>query len=242
MKCVRITHLQSAPCDIGPASGGIRQKTKALRPGQILEAAFAAFIENGYAGTRMEDIARRAGVSKGTLYVYFQTKADLFRAMAHSFTDPLMKGGIAFDPAEDPCPVDLLRRFLQRGYELIVDNPRAIEFFRLMITEAGRVPEIAAFFADEMNGECQENLRDIIRYGIARGDFAPDSVERLILYEDILFSPTISVSIDKMVLPAGPLKYELAHWKALHLDMVLGVLRPSAWLQQPRDHQSPGTA
>lgn len=224
--------MQSAPCCKGQASGGIRQKTKALRPGQILEAAFSAFIENGYAGTRMDDIARRAGVSKGTLYVYFQTKADLFRAMAHSFTDPLMKGGIAFDPAENPCPVDLLRQFLDRGYELIVGDPRAIEFFRLMIAEAGRVPEIATFIADEMNGECQENLRDIIRYGITRGDFAPDSLERLTLYEDILFSPTMSVSIDKMVLPAGPLKYELSHWKTLHLDMVMGLLRPAAWVQQ----------
>ncbi len=228
--------MQSDPCCKGPASGGIRQKTKALRPGQILEAAFAAFIENGYAGTRMDDIARRAGVSKGTLYVYFQTKADLFRAMAHSFTDPLMKSGIAFDPAENPCPVDLLRRFLDRGYELIVDNPQAIEFFRLMIAEAGRVPEIAAFFADEMNGDCQENLRDIIRYGISRGDFAPNSLERLMLYEDILFSPTISVSIDKMVLPAGPLKYDVSHWKALHLDMVLGLLQPAAWVKSSQSH------
>ena len=60
---------------------GIRKRQKQLRPGQILEAAFTEFSEKGYAGARIVDVARRVGVTKGTVYFYFPTKADLFKAV-----------------------------------------------------------------------------------------------------------------------------------------------------------------
>ena len=64
------------------------QRRKEERPQEITEAAFATFVEKGYAGTRVEEVAKRAGVSKGLLYLYFKTKEELFKAVVKSFVVP----------------------------------------------------------------------------------------------------------------------------------------------------------
>lgn len=65
----------------GNMARSVRARRKFERPGEILEAAFEEFVENGYAGTRLEDVAARAGVTKGTIYFYFESKEDVFASM-----------------------------------------------------------------------------------------------------------------------------------------------------------------
>ena len=66
---------------IHPAARPRWERRKEARPAELLAAALELFVEKGYAGTRLDDVAQRAGVSKGTLYLYFENKEDLFKAV-----------------------------------------------------------------------------------------------------------------------------------------------------------------
>jgi len=70
---------------------GLREQLKLRRPGEIIAAAFEEFKQKGYAATRLEDVAKRVGVSKGTIYIYFQSKEELFRAVVQSLVAPTLE-------------------------------------------------------------------------------------------------------------------------------------------------------
>lgn len=158
-----------APHPLNGSNPG-RQRRKASRPGELLEAALELFVERGYSSTKTEDVAARAGVSKGTLYRYFSTKEELFKAVVrHNLSVTLQAGEDLVDTFRGSTP-DLLGCIAQGWWER-VGQTQAAGIFRLMMTEMGNFPALARFYAEEVIEPGQRLIARILRRGIDQGEF-----------------------------------------------------------------------
>src|ERR1700761_4524689 len=155
-----------------------RRRRKAERPQEILEAAFAEFSRNGYAMTTLDQIAERAGVTKGTIYVYFESKEHLFISMVRE----LMK--VTLDTLQDMLEshqgstAELLRAQFSFIYQNIVEDRRRREVVRMLIAEAPRFPALADRYHDEILKPCLEMLHQTIQRGVDRGEIRNSAIVR----------------------------------------------------------------
>lgn len=150
-----------------------RERRKEARPGELLDAALDLFVEKGFAATRSEEVAARAGVSKGTLFLYFPSKEELFKAVVREN----MSGRFAewqgeFESFEGPT-ADMVRHFMRLWWQRI-GATRASGITKLMISEARNFPELAAFYQQEVIRPGTELIRRILQRGVQRGEFRPD--------------------------------------------------------------------
>src|ERR1700728_5431810 len=120
-----------------------RRRRKAERPQEILEAAFVEFSRNGYATTTLDQIAERAGVTKGTIYVYFENKEHLFISMVRELMKATLDTVQDMFERHDGSTADLLRAQFSFIYEHIGADRRRREVVRMLIAEAPRFPELA---------------------------------------------------------------------------------------------------
>jgi AcrR family transcriptional regulator len=138
------------------------------RPEQILKAALQVFGESGLANARLQDIAERAGVSKGTIYLYFPNKEELFREMVRQ------TAVVAIERAEQVVtqgtPTVQLLTFM-RGYWTFVRSPVFSTIYRLVLGELHQFPDLAKFYAHEVVARGQKLLSGIIRRGVDAGEF-----------------------------------------------------------------------
>jgi len=206
--------------DVGEIRTDVRRRRKAERPKEILEAAFAEFSRNGYAATTLDQIAERAGVTKGTIYVYFENKEHLFISMVHDCTKA------AFDTVEDMfathegSTADLLRMQFSFIYQHIVEDQRRREVVRMLIAEAPRFPELADRYYQEILAPCMERLKQAIQRGIDRGEIRRSSV---IDSPHVVIAPIALVDIWLMMFgDRQPL--DLKTYFDAHLDMALNGL------------------
>ena len=145
------------------------RRRKAARPGEIVDAAMAVFAERGFAAAKLDDIARRAGVSKGALYLYFETKEEIFRAVVDQAIAPNMQA-IRVMIAAHPGPLaDLLRLVGGRVAALIETLPVG-GVIKMVIAEAGNFPELARVWHDDLVAHILGALSDAIAAGQARGE------------------------------------------------------------------------
>ena len=126
-----------------------RQRRKEERPGDICAAALAVFAEKGFAGARIEEIAARAGISKGAVYLYFPTKEELFRAVVHSAVLPNIERVEQIVAAMDAPFAAKLRMMLPRFAELVVSS-RMGAVAKMVIGESRNFPELARVWHDEV--------------------------------------------------------------------------------------------
>ncbi|SFU96947.1 TetR/AcrR family transcriptional regulator [Pseudoduganella namucuonensis] len=148
------------------------ERRKDARPQELLAAALDLFVERGYAATRLEDVARRAGVSKGTLYLYFENKEDLFKAVVRdSIVQPLGQAELDFADA-DGHSADLLRTLLMRWWDK-VGATRAAGIVKLMMAESGNFPELTQFYNEEVIERGNALIAGVLTRGVARGEFRP---------------------------------------------------------------------
>jgi len=148
-------------------------RRKHARPEEITAAALESFVERGYAGTRLEDVAMRAGVSKGTLYLYFANKENLFKAVVR---EALVARLVEFQGQIGKfqgSSTDLLRLVFKTWWERI-GSTRISGIPKLILSEARNFPEIARFYVEEVVRPGRETLAEVIRRGIARGEFRDD--------------------------------------------------------------------
>jgi AcrR family transcriptional regulator len=153
------------------------QRRKEERPAELLDAALSEFFEKGFAAARLEDIAARAGVSKGTVYLYFDSKEDMFEALVHAIPQANIEQvrAIAGDPS---VPADkLLERVLTFVGGFLRDE-RMIKFPRLIISDGGRFPKLAETYKREVISRGVGILSSIIERGIAEGRFRKVDPER----------------------------------------------------------------
>lgn len=165
----------SAPSPSSPTPtelAGKRSRRKQERPGELLEAALDLFVEKGYAATRVEEVAARAGVSKGTLFLYFASKQELFKAVVrHTIAGRFAEWGEELDHYCAPSS-DLLRYCFHTWWERI-GNTKASGITKLMLSESGNFPELAQFYHQEVTLPGHDLIKRIMQRGVDRGEFRP---------------------------------------------------------------------
>jgi AcrR family transcriptional regulator len=153
-----------------------RERRKEARPGELIQAALELFVEKGFAATRAEEVAARAGVSKGTLFLYFQSKEDLLRAViTENMAGRLIEWNDEFETFEGST-ADLLRFCTSTWWERVGDTPLS-GLTKLMLSEGNNFPELAAFYQREVVLPGQSLVRRIIQRGIDSGEFIPVDVD-----------------------------------------------------------------
>ncbi len=197
-----------------------RRRRKAERPREILEAAFAEFSRNGYATTTLEQIAERAGVTKGTIYVYFDNKEHLFISMVREAMNEKLEAVQSMFETHAGSTADLLRAQFSFIYQHIVEDRRRREVVRMLIAEAARFPELADRYHHEILRPCLELLKQAIRRGVDRGEIRNSSI---IDTPQVVIAPIALVDLWMMMFDdRHPL--DLKAYFDAHLDMVLNGL------------------
>jgi AcrR family transcriptional regulator len=146
------------------------RKERDSRPQEIVDAAFQEFAAKGFAGTRLEDVAARARVSKGLPYLYFKTKEELFKAVVKSIVTP------AFDAMRTEIETTTLstEAFLKGPFLAFIQNivgSRRATIARLLIAEGPKHPELTAFYYEHILSRGMATLRALIDRGVERGEF-----------------------------------------------------------------------
>lgn len=168
----------------GGAHTGTRQRRKEARPSELIDAALALFVEKGFANTRAEEVAARAGVSKGTLYLYYASKEELLKAVIRDRLSAEIEAGVALAARfEGPTP-DLLREVFIDWWHRLLDS-EVSGVFKIVITEVRNFPDIADFYAREVIEPGTRLTANILRRGIERGELravdVPTAVHSLVL-------------------------------------------------------------
>lgn len=218
--------------DLGPSRGrrgnGViavkRQRRKEARPSEIIEAAIEVFAERGFGAAKLEEVARRAGVSKGTIFVYFATKNDLFRAVARytlaSNLTPVQQAAAELDRPLS----DIVRMLLARAANL--GESRTSSIGRLLINEARQFPDLARVWHEEVVGKVLGFLGMAIERGQTRGEVRPGDAR---LYAFSIMGPMLSGVIFRDVFSAADVALpDLHKLAAQHADVIIhGLLMPA---------------
>ncbi|MBI3100069.1 MAG: TetR/AcrR family transcriptional regulator [Burkholderiales bacterium] len=159
-----------------PPSHSKRERRKEARPGELLDAALDLFVEKGYATTRVEEVAARAGVSKGTLFLYFPSKEELFKAVVREN----IVGRFAQWRNElqhyEGSTADMLRYGYRSWWESI-GCTRASGITKLILSEGCNFPDITAFYQQEVILPGQAMIRALLQRGVDRGEFRPVALD-----------------------------------------------------------------
>ena len=149
-----------------------RERRKEARPGELLDAALDLFVEKGFAATRAEEVAARAGVSKGTLFLYFQSKEELFKAVVReNISGRFIEWNSEFEEFEGDS-ADMLTYCMNAWWQR-VGATKASGITKLMMSEAKNFPDLAAFYQQEVIQPGQTLIRRILQRGMDRGEFRP---------------------------------------------------------------------
>jgi AcrR family transcriptional regulator len=197
-----------------------RRRRKAERPQEILEAAFVEFSRNGYASTALDQIAERAGVTKGTIYVYFENKEHLFISMVREITKAKFDIVHSMLETHEGSTADLLRAQFKHMYQHILEDDRRREVVRMLIAEAPRFPELTDRYHEEILRPCLDMLRQAIQRGVDSGEFRNSSI---INAPQIVIAPIALV--DLWIMMFGDRKpLDLKAYFEAHVDLVLNGL------------------
>ena len=153
-----------------------RERRKQDRPGELLEAALDLFVEKGFAATRVEEVAARAGVSKGTLFLYFPSKEDLFKAVVReNVVAPVTQG--AAEVAQFKGPTGELLEWMLLQWWRRYGATKASGISKLVMSEASNFPELASFYRQEVIEPGQALVRFALQRGLDRGELRPMNIE-----------------------------------------------------------------
>ncbi|MGQ3051619.1 MAG: TetR/AcrR family transcriptional regulator [Roseateles sp.] len=153
-----------------------RQRRKDARPQELLEAALALFVEKGFAATRSEEVAARAGVAKGTLYRYYPSKDELFKAMVRDNLSVHIAESAAQAAQYEGPIAELLRQMMQAWWAKVGQGNAGV-VCKIMMVEARNFPELARFYVDEVITPSQNLIGGLIERGIRAGEFRAVPVE-----------------------------------------------------------------
>jgi len=151
------------------------QRRKAARPAEIVAAALDVFVERGFAATTLAEVARRAGVTKGTVYLYFDSKDALLKAVVRETIVPAIARGEQLVAGHRGSAAELLRELIGKWWESIGET-RQSGIPKLMMAEAGNFPDLARFYYDEVVSRGHRLMAGVIERGIGSGEFRPVNV------------------------------------------------------------------
>ncbi len=171
-----------------------RAEQKIQRPLQILDAAFEEFTKRGFTATRVEDIADRVGVTKGTVYVYFETKEALFAAMIEHVGRPFQEAFKAHARTSDD-PVEELRLLLEFLFETLVDDRRMRELFRFVVAEGAKFPDLIDQHHDVLMAPVLGHINAILNEGVAKKRFRANPPE----LAKVVMSPVVGTLVFRLI-------------------------------------------
>ena len=195
------------------------RRRKHERPDEITAAAFAAFAEHGYAATRIEDVARRAGVSKGLMYLYFKTKEELFKAVVRSVVLPRVNRLEAAIESSDLSAEAFLRGPLLELMKQLPGSPVGI-VVRLLVAEGPKHPDLVEYYWDKVASRGIGVLRRVLERGVEQGEFRRTAVNEL---PQLLIAPTLFAVIFKLLFSDKP--PDINRLLETHIDMVVNYIK-----------------
>ena len=155
------------------------ERRKDARPQELLAAALDLFVERGYAATRLDDVAARAGVSKGTLYLYFTNKEELFKAVVRENVVPVLGEAEGIIGNYEGSSAHLFRDIVLGWWERI-GNTKLSGIAKLMMAESCNFPEVAQFYHDEVISRGNAMIGRMLERGIERGEFRAIDVKQTV--------------------------------------------------------------
>ena len=201
-----------------------RQRRKEARPQELLDAALDLFVERGFAATRSEDVAMRAGVSKGTLYLYYPSKEELLKeVIRQNVINQIAEGEEIIRRFEGSTP-DLLALVLRMWWERIGET-RASGIIKLMTSEVRNFPEVAQFYVDEVVTPSNRMLEQVVQRGVDSGEFRGVNVPEVV---HALVGPLVFLVLNKHSLGACSAAFLLQPKVVIEalIDMVIHGLVP----------------
>ena len=211
---------------LSPASSDTaapRRRRKDARPSELLAAALELFVEKGFAATRLTDVAARAGVAKGTLYLYFDSKEALIRAVVEQGLVPLFAAAEQEMGGYEGGSAELLCHFLTIWQQQI-GATRLAGLYKLIIAEAHNFPELAQYYHDQVIVRGRALLADVLRRGIASGEFRDLNVEATI---NVIIAPLLMLIVWRFSLSAcGPDEIDPDVLLKTHFDLLMHGLCP----------------
>ncbi len=194
------------------------RRRKDARPEEIVSAALEVFADRGFAATKLEDIARRAGVTKGTIYLYFDSKEALFKALIRQTIVPVIAQGEAVAQSFTGSARELFER-LVREYWRLVGETSLVGIPKLMMAEANNFPELARFYYDEVVTRGHRLMAGVIQRGVKAGEFRPVNV---MLAAKLAMSPLMHAVIARKAFSACmPEGFDVDSYLNTHIDLYL---------------------
>ena len=195
----------------------VRKVAPEVRRGAILEAALAEFAERGFAAARLDDVAARAGVAKGTLYLYFKSKEALFEALIRNAVSPLLEQVGKVAAAPNLPPLKALETFFALFEKDVLGSDRKL-LLRLIISEGARFPALAEIYYREVVSRGLGLMRGLAQRAAKDGTFATGAPAR---YPQLIVAPLLLAVIwDGLFAKVDPL--DVAGFLRAHLDVLTG--------------------
>jgi AcrR family transcriptional regulator len=189
--------------------------SKVRRQARILGAAFQEFAANGYAGARLDDVAKRAKIAKGTIFLHFRDKKALFRAVLRNSIQPLASTATPSSP--ESCSHDaVIRNLLSRLYAEVVENRKARSLLRLLVAESEKFPELAEMYYREVILPGASTMAAAIEAGVDSGQFHTNAGR----FPQIVAGPAILAAVWALLLGRRH-ELDLSAYREAHLDFVM---------------------
>ena len=212
--------------DNDPPQPSRRRRRKEARPQELLAAAAQVFLEQGFAAAKVEDIAARSGVAKGTVYLYFKSKEEIFEALVRENIAPIFHRVQETAQSFPGTTSELIGHLVASVYRELIEVPEKRVVVRILIAEGPRFPQLVAYYHSQILAPAEQLLGQIIRRGVSSGEFrACPAVD----HPKVLIGPAIMAAVWKMTFePVSPL--DTAGFMRAHVDLVLNGL-----LVRPRE-------
>ncbi len=193
------------------------QRRAESRPQEVLDAALTVFVERGYAAASLDEVARRAGVSKGTLYLYYANKAELFKAVVRQSLISSIDAARARTEQHPDSSWELLALVLGEFTRRVVMSPLS-GIPKLIIAEAGNFPEITRFYFDEVVQRGRTLIQGILERGIASGEFRAIDAEEA--WRIVIAPLVLNMLWKHTFLPCEPQGLDFERQLRAHLDLL----------------------
>jgi len=194
------------------------RRRKNARPEEIISAALEVFADRGFAATKLEDVARRAGVTKGTIYLYFENKEALFKALIRQTIVPVIARGEELAKSFTGSARDLFEQ-LVREYWRLVGETSLVGIPKLMMAEANNFPELARFYYEEVVTRGHRLMASVIERGINAGEFRPVNVA---VATKLAMAPVMHAVIARKAFSACmPEGFDVGKYLDTHIDLYL---------------------
>ena len=194
------------------------QRRKDARPAELVAAALEVFVEKGFAATKLADVARRAGVTKGTVYLYFDSKEALFKAVVRETIVPVIAQGEALARSFTGSARELVERLVREYWRLVGETALA-GIPKLMMAEAATFPELTRFYYDEVVTRGHRLMAGVIERGVKNGEFRPVDV---MVAAKLAMSPLIHATVARRAFASCmPETFNVQQYLDTHIDLYL---------------------